>query len=49
MTMEVQAVRWEQDGTIELEFENGCTLTLLDSENHYESYQIHHPDGTIVV
>ncbi|GAB0105873.1 hypothetical protein JMUB6875_48550 [Nocardia sp. JMUB6875] len=42
-------VEYETNGTLELTFSNGQLIRILDSSEHYESYQIHNSGSTIVV
>lgn len=49
ITQAVMTVRWKEDGTLCLEFENGERLTLLDERKMYEAYQIYYGDQVIVV
>ncbi|MEJ7623683.1 MAG: DUF6188 family protein [Pyrinomonadaceae bacterium] len=37
------------DGTLNLSFDNGQTLTMLDSSREFESYQIRYKDLIIIV
>jgi len=39
----------EGGGTLTLQFSDGSTFRILDSNREYESYQIAHPAGIIVV
>ena len=45
----VEQVRSQRDGTLDLIFSNGDTLTILDSSKEFESYNIARPGQTIVV
>lgn len=45
----VKSARGEKDGTLELVFESGVSLTVFDNTEHYESYMITHGDTQIVV
>ncbi len=45
----VFGVTIQDDGRLNILFENGRRLSLLDSNEHYESYQITGPDVMIIV
>lgn len=46
---EVTLIWWEEDGTVEMTFANGETLTLFDENGCFESYQIYYKDQIIIV
>ena len=45
----VESLHSDKDGTVVLSFSNGDRLVLRDVSKEYESYQITHRGGTIVV
>jgi len=45
----VGQVRNQTDGTLDMSFSNGDSLTILDSSKEFESYTIVRPGQTIVV
>lgn len=45
----IQNFEGQENGTLTLMFSNGQRLTILDSSQEYESYQITRPGETIVV
>lgn len=45
----VTGVGTQTDGTLILTWESGQTMTVFDSTEHYESYQVHHGEAIWVV
>jgi hypothetical protein len=45
----IAAARAVDSGTLVLQFGNGEALSIYDSNAHYESYNIHGPNGMVVV
>jgi hypothetical protein len=45
----IEAATPYEDGTLELRFDGGLVLRLIDNSPHYESYVIWHGKDTIVV
>lgn len=49
LTDTVTGVQWSTDGTIRLAFAGGGSLQLVDDASPFESYEIQHGEGLIVV
>ncbi len=45
----VVGVKGESDGTLEIEFSNGDSLTFLDETTMYEAYHIWHGNDPLIV
>jgi hypothetical protein len=49
VTHYLESFEAQPDGTLCLEFSNGDTLIIKGDNGPYESYQIQHPGGRIIV
>jgi Family of unknown function (DUF6188) len=45
----VEKVEWKEDGTLTLGFSDGQRLTVLDSSEEFESYDVTRPGRKIIV